>query len=239
MACTSFPMAPAGFGVTQWADGTAKMNEDTSTSDAFGMGQLVACLHRLDVPAVHELPSNVFGRDHWLELARSRPDADWALRITENVDRILVAENLGASFDPPAVTASHRDLNAHNVLFSSVGPVLIDWDGAGTTSAVFERASTPVLWAQRHDGDLDPTIATAFVRGYRDGGGEIDEDDVLSLSMSLSGLSWWTERNVRIAVSQPSAHHDELAGWLVGALIRGPDDVAVRQRFVANIISTV
>jgi hypothetical protein len=63
----------------------------------------------------------------------------------------------------------------------------------------------------------------AFLRGYRDSGGVVEADDVVELPRWLGSLSWWTERNVPIAIAQPSEHHDELASELVIALVRGEE----------------
>jgi hypothetical protein len=220
-----------------WVDGTAKHNEDTTADDAYGMGKVVAALHRLEIPAGPAPSAHGFGRDHWLQLARSRPGSTWARSIEHHIDGIVAAETLGTAFRDPQTVGSHRDLNAHNVLFTTEGPVLIDWDAAGPASMTYERASTATLWAQRHDGLLDRDVAAGFLRGYRDGGGIIEPDDPDSLPLWLSGVTWWTERNVQIAIAKPSQHHDQLAAELVDALARGVDTVKHRQRFLKSVIT--
>jgi Ser/Thr protein kinase RdoA (MazF antagonist) len=221
----------------RWVDGAAKQNEDTTPDDAYEMGKVVAALHGLEIPTEPPLPAHEFGRDHWLRLARSCPRTRWAASIEDHIDGIDAAETLGASFRERQTVGSHRDLNAHNVLFTTDRPVLIDWDAAGPASVRYERASTPVLWAQRHGGGLDTDIATCWLRGYRDGGGVIEPDDATSLPRWLGGVAWWTERNVQIAIAKPSDHHDQLATWLVDALVRGADTVRQRQMFLTTVIA--
>ena len=220
----------------RWIEGVAKQNEDTTADEAHAMGRVVAALHALAIPAGPPRPPNAFGRQHWLDLARSRPHATWALSIEDHIDDIDASEELGKAFHQEGTVGSHRDLNAHNVLFASDGPVLIDWDASGPASASYERASTAMLWAQRHDGRLDVDIASGLLRGYLDGGGVIEPDDAAALPLWLSAVTWWTERNVQIAISQPSGHHDQLATWLVDALARGVETVQQRQLFLNTVM---
>ena len=221
----------------RWVDGTAKQNEDTNEHDALEMGKIVGHLHSLKIPTGQPRPASRFGTDHWLQLARTRPSSPWAALIVDHVDAIERTEALGAESVDPAHIGTHCDLNAHNVLFTSNGLVLIDWDAAGPDSAIYETMSTATLWAQRHDGRLDIDIAKAFLGGYQESGGTVHPDDVAALSHWLAGLSWWTERNVRIAIEQPSDHHDELATALIGELIRGIETVNHRRTFLREVIS--
>lgn len=219
----------------EWIDGSAKENEDTTADDARRMGRVVAQLHLLLIDAG---PSQTapFERSHWLDLAARSPDALWSVLVRDHVDAIVAADTLGAIFRYDEVVGSHCDLNAHNVLFTDHGPVLIDWDAAGPTSPAYERASTAVLWAQRADGTHDLDVATAFLRSYRDHGGLVSQDDVESLRRWLTGLAWWTERNLQIAVAQPTRRHDELAIHLVRALISGPVTVTTRQHLLRLVL---
>jgi Ser/Thr protein kinase RdoA (MazF antagonist) len=221
----------------RWVDGTAKQNEDATAHDAHEMGILVAGLHRLQLEAGPLPPVACYGRAHWRELAGHAPRTRWGGLIHDHLDAIDAAEAFGATFDDTMPIGSHCDLNAHNVLFTAAGLVLVDWDAAGPASAIYERASTAVLWAQRHDGRLDPDVAAAFLRGYRGGGGTVSSDDVTALPRWLTGVAWWTERNVHIAVTQSSDKHDELATHLVGALINGVETVKRQQRFLHGVIA--
>ncbi len=60
------------------------------------------------------------------------------------------------------LVGSHRDLNAHNVMFSATGlPAWPRW----------ERASFAVLWGSRVDAAYDDDRVVAFLRGYLEGVG--------------------------------------------------------------------
>jgi len=79
--------------------------------------------------------------------------------------------------------------------------------------------------------------APALCYGVPDGGGVIEPDDAAALPLWLSAVTWWTERNVQIAISQPSGHHDQLATWLVDALARGVETVQHRQLFLNTVMA--
>lgn len=220
----------------RWVEGSAKANEDTNASEAARMGGLVATLHALRLPESQGAPRYEFGREHWIELAqRSRSGSVWSNLILEHLHEILLAETVGANAVSEDAIGSHRDLNAHNVLFEGDALVLVDWDAAGPISAPYETVSTATLWAQRPGGSLDRAVARSFLDGYRSAGGRIGPDDVGSVAGWLNGLAWWTERNVQIALADPSPHHDDLASGLVHALVSGPTTVALRQRFLTDV----
>ncbi|MEZ5220370.1 MAG: phosphotransferase [Ilumatobacteraceae bacterium] len=220
----------------EWVEGSAKQNEDTTPEDARGMGRVVAQLHLLGIDAGPGPAPVPFERSHWLDLAARSPTSAWSPLVRNNLDAIVAADAMGASFRDDALVGSHCDLNAHNVLFTDRGPVLIDWDAAGPASPAYERASTTMLWAQRADGRYSLEIAAAFLRSYRDRGGHVSLDDVGSLRGWLIGLAWWTERNLQIAVAQPSRQHDQLATQLTQALIRGAATIETRQHFLQEVL---
>jgi Ser/Thr protein kinase RdoA (MazF antagonist) len=116
-------------------DGYAKTNETVTVDDAAEMGRIVAVLHglRIVVPAMPSGPSRrSFGEAHWLELAERGADAGavWAERVRANIAAIMAVEGMLDRLPPPRDRiGSHRDLNAHNVLFDQ-DLMLIDWDAA-------------------------------------------------------------------------------------------------------------
>ena len=221
----------------EWSDGRTKRNEDASAADAEAMGTVVAGLHLLGLPTHPPEPASRFGPDHWGELAAQGSGRRWSSLIGEHVDEILATEAAIPDGQDTCI-GSHRDLNAHNVLFDDARLVLIDWDAAGPAWPPNERAAYAVTWAHTDAGQLDLETAIGFLRGYYcDGGGIVDRSDPEALSGRLSGLVWWAEQNVRLAIRGIGDQQDELAALLVQAVINGRRDVADQQAFLAEAIS--
>lgn len=146
-------------------------------------------------------------------------------------------ERLGASaIDDGPYIGSHRDLNAHNVLFEADRLTLVDWDAAGPASARSERANYAILWSRTPSGDFDEGTATAFLRGYRDGGGTIDSGDPDVLASALRALIWWAQQNVTMAADSCSGAQDSLALALVRAVLDGPQEFAERRIFLSECL---
>lgn len=220
----------------EWSAGRTKRNEDATADDAEAMGRLVAGLHGLGLPAQPPEPPSRFGREHWNELAAQAPATEWASLIRDHVDEILSTEAAAPGLQGVCL-GSHRDLNAHNVLFDDARLVLIDWDSAGPAWPPHERAAYAVTWAHTESGRLDLDTAVAFLRGYVDGGGDVDRSDPAALAGRLSGLVWWTEQNVRLAIRGIGDDQDKLAALLVQAVIDGPRVVSDQQMFLADAIA--
>jgi len=229
----------------EWVAGRAKENEGTTAAEAEQMGYLVASLHGLALPF-----SPRFDEQHdqhadatWASLAEAGAarGAVWAGRLVDELDTVAGlasdAQRTSARSIREGRIASHRDLNAHNVLFGPAGLSLIDWDGAGPIVPVQERSQYAVLWAARDRGRYDLDAVVAFLRGYRAADGEIADDDPEALGSLLVNVEDWTRKNVRWAVESPSPDQDQAAGYLIAALLATPDTIEVRKALLARAIA--
>jgi thiamine kinase-like enzyme len=133
--------------------------------------------------------------------------------------------------------ASHRDLNAHNALFATTGLSLIDWDAAGPTPPPWERANCATLWSAGHGGRYDIDAAIAFLHGYKDAGGEVTADDPDTLDFLLDEVESWTKKNVRWAITTPTAEQDHHVELLIGALLATPATIEERRCVLQTAIS--
>ncbi len=229
----------------EWIDGEAKMNEETSVNESRLMGRLVAGLHGLSLgysPRLdeHQAPPDEPSWD-WLADAANRQGASWAPTLAEQVatlERLSEqAKKLGAQQRNMPRIASHRDLNAHNVLFAPGGLWLIDWDAAGPIFPGWERANYACLWAARPDGRYDLDAAVAFLDGYRHAGGVVTRDDPDTLDFLLDNVAGWTKKNVMWAITRPSAEQDLHAGYLIEALLATPATIEQRRRLLDAAIT--
>ncbi len=224
-----------------WVEGTAKENEQASVADAAAMGRIVGRLHTLAIPTPGVRPVRPPDRERWRELisAGKARDAIWATRLAEAFDQVVGVSGQPRPVDLGAgeLVGSHRDLNAHNVLFSAGGLCLIDWDAAGPAWPRWERADFALRWAERAGGFYEEEAVVAFLHGYREGGGEIDDEDPSVLAAAAPALVPWVLQNVELAIEQPGNDvQDGLAGALVDALLRIPTTVAARQAILRRCL---
>jgi Ser/Thr protein kinase RdoA (MazF antagonist) len=229
----------------EWVDGVAKVNEETSVDESRLMGRLVGGLHGMSLGYSPRLDERLGPPDEptwdWLADAASRQRASWAATLTEHVttlDRLSEqAHKLGVQQRNMPRIASHRDLNAHNVLFAASGLWLIDWDAAGPIYPGWERANYACLWAGRPDGRYDLDAVVAFLDGYQEAGGVVTRDDPDTLEFLLDNVAGWTKKNVLWAITKRSAEQDRNAGYLIGALLATPSKIEERQRLLHAAIN--
>jgi hypothetical protein len=86
-----------------------------------------------------------------------------------------------------------------------------------------------VRWAERAGGRYDESVLSAFLRGYLDGGGELDEGDSSVLTAAPAALVPWVLENLELAVEAPSEEQDLLAAALVAALLARPETARRRE----------
>lgn len=230
----------------EWVDGQAKQNETTSVLDAAAMGGIVAHLHGLRIPCpppASGAAGRGLGRQRWENMAAAghARGAPWASRLSSTIQAFAALDTQPGPTDGRGdeIIGSHGDLNAHNVLFTDGGLHLIDWDGAGRAWARWERATYPLLWAQRDGGRYDPDAVVAFLRGYVEGGGTVEADDPAALGCAPAALAPWVAQNIEMAVDRPTSQQDLLAGLLVDALVAMPRTVAIRQVLLAECLDAL
>ena len=115
--------------------------------------------------------------------------------------------------------------------------MVIDWDGAGPASVRWERANYAVLWGTIRGSGCDEDRVEAFLRGYRDSGGDVQGDDAEVLPRWLAHVSSWTRDNLRMALEQPAGDQDIHAAALLRSLLAGRDTVAERQAALRRVLA--
>ncbi len=226
----------------RWIDGNAKENEETSPSEARAMGQIVAQLHGLAIPCRPPPEHNrLMDADRWMSLAAAGRNrrTGWANRIAQEVESLarIAAGPTPAQLGRDELVGSHRDLNAHNVLFSEAGLHLIDWDAAGPAWPRWERVDFGLRWAERPNRQYDERVLEAFLLGYLDGGGIVGRDDGAVVSAAPAALVPWVVQNVEMAIEAPSGNQDCLAATLIEAILEMPETVTRRQEALDRCLS--
>jgi hypothetical protein len=156
-----------------WIDGARADASDPDILDWFG--RTMALLHRAG-EGESRLPSSWYEEcprdDEWNELhGKARlaglPWADALGRFIAGSAREL-AHWVHPS-DPGDLVTSHLDLQPQNVLVAPAGPVLLDWDNAGSAAAERELARALFVWSGGNAGEVEAGVRVA--RAYRSAGG--------------------------------------------------------------------
>ncbi|MGW5662763.1 phosphotransferase enzyme family protein [Streptomyces sp. NPDC003758] len=216
-----------------WIDGTEADASDPDVLDWFG--RTMALLHRAGEGASGT-------PNAWYE--RCPQDADWqdllkkvqqaGLPWSDALGRFVATSAAELAHwvtpaDPGDLVTSHLDLQPQNVLVGSNGPVLLDWDNAGSASAERELARAVYVWSGGNR--LNTGSARRLVRAYRSAGGRAVVKDPHSFSMLFATHLNYIHVQAECAVDPTvTAAQREFAGDQVVACLRGVPELAVISR---------
>ena len=205
--------------VHRWVDGVPLRDSQVGVQEARQLGGVLAAIHglgiRREVAAADLLP--LWDPSTWDEYALELQELRGLLPAMERLRDVVAA---GRSLVGQPVL-SHGDLNVKNLLRQPDGVlVLLDWDSAEPTDPAMDAAGA-AAWLGGLDGSAPrPAIVRAFMRGYRDGGGEFEKADYRVFAGMLNGLHGWLFALYRRAVSAPTAAEREQSRRLAGQLAR-------------------
>ncbi|MEV0219063.1 aminoglycoside phosphotransferase family protein [Streptomyces sp. NPDC050704] len=216
-----------------WIDGTTADASDPDILDWFG--RAMALLHRAGEGAA-EAPNS------WYE--QCPQEADWkdlhkrvqqaGLPWSDALGRFIAtsAAELAQWVTPAGpddLVTSHLDLQPQNVLVGADGPVLLDWDNAGSASAERELARAVYVWSGRNRMNLDS--ARRLARAYRSAGGQAAVKGPQSFSMLFATDLNFIHVQAECAIDPTvTAAQREFASNLVVASLRSlPDLAAISQ----------
>ena len=135
---------------------------------------------------------------------------------------------------PDGLVTSHLDLQPQNVLVGSNGPVLLDWDNAGSASAERELARAIYVWAGRNRSDLDS--ARRLARSYQNAGGSAAIRGTQSFSMLFATDLNFIHVQAECAIDpNVTAAQREFAGARVVASLRSVPDLATVSRLAEAV----
>lgn len=214
-----------------WIDGTPADASDPDVLDWFG--RTMALLHRAGAGGT-EPPSGWYERcprdDEWAALhtevrRAGMPWADVLGRFIATSAREL-AQWVTPS-GPGDLVTSHLDLQPQNVLVGADGPVLLDWDNAGSASAERELARALFVWSGGNEGNVEAGVRVA--RAYRSTGGPAVVQGPQSFSMLFATSLNYVRVQAECAVDPTvtTAQREFASGQVVAALSWVPDPAAV------------
>ncbi|MFG2778422.1 phosphotransferase [Streptomyces prunicolor] len=214
-----------------WIDGTRADASDPDLLDWFG--RTMALLHRAG-EGESRMPSPWYercpGDDEWAKLHAEvgRAGMPWA----DELGRFIAgsARELAhwvTPSDPGDLVTSHLDLQPQNVLVGRDGPVLLDWDNAGSASAERELARALFVWSGGNAGDVEAGVRVA--RAYRSAGGRAVVQGPQSFSMLFATALNYVRVQAECAIDpEVTAEQREFAsGQAVASLGQLPDLGAV------------
>ena len=221
-----------------WIEGTEADPSDPDILEWFG--RTMALLHTAGEGA-NGTPSP------WYE--QCPHDAGWKdLHTRVRQDGLPWAHALGRFIDTPAaemtywvtpsdpgdLVVSHLDLRPQNVLVGPDGPVLLDWDNAGTASAEREFARAVYVWSGGNDVNTD--AARRLARAYRSAGGRAAVKGPQSFSMLFATALNYIHVQAECAVDPAvTAAQRAFAGDQVVASLRDLPDLAAVARLTAAL----
>nr|WSY57754.1 phosphotransferase [Streptomyces sp. NBC_00886] len=221
-----------------WIDGTHADASDPGVLD--WLGRTMALLHRAGEGET-ELPASWYERcprdSEWKELHGKveRAGLPWA----DTLGRFIATSAVELAHwvtpsDPGDLVTSHLDLQPQNILVGPDGPVLLDWDNAGSASAERELARTLFVWSGGNEGNVEAGVRVA--RAYRSAGGRAVVQGPRSFSMLFATALNYVRVQAECAIDPTvTAAQREFASGQVVVSLRGVPDLAVVSRLSAAL----
>ena len=218
--------------VHSWVD----LGPPDPMADPVAVGEVVAAIHRLDVPAEggpDPWSSEPVGARRWDALVAEleAAGAPFARELGDLRDELVALETWIEQ--PTVLRTCHRDLWADNVLPTLDGGLcVIDWEDSGPADPSMELAA--VLF---EFGRSDPGRARALMHAYRDAGGPATVSRRGHFTMLIAQLGHitatasadWLQPNLR-SPSRAAAHD-----W-VREVFDEPHTRAVLDRLLAVVV---
>jgi Ser/Thr protein kinase RdoA (MazF antagonist) len=195
--------APATVRVHRWVEGAPAPPAPVAADVARWAGRTLALLHGLRrAPADRGLfPVPDAGTaDRWAELteAARRAGVAWAELLARAAAAVATVAALvrAGGHDPAAEVMSHADVSAKNLVLTSGGPVLCDWDVATPVVPRRELADAAMSLGAWEDH----ATAREVIRAYRDAGGSDEAIAPPDLGAALASRLDWIALNVEVAL---------------------------------------
>lgn len=216
--CLAWVDAPGGdpvpVRVHRWVDGVPASDGPVDDTVADRAGGILATLHGLGVEPTDRAVfpvSTTETADRWPELcgAARRAGVAWADALDAASAAVSEAAGLAreAGRRPTAEVMTHGDVDQKNLILTTAGPVLCDWDVAMPLAPRRELADVALSlggWDR-----LD--VSRRVVRAYAAAGGGDTEIEPSDLGESLMRGLDWIAFNVECAIGRRPASPDRAA----------------------------
>jgi Ser/Thr protein kinase RdoA (MazF antagonist) len=224
--------------VATWITGSPGV--DTSSAASW-LGSTMAIIENLpDLPPppprdawmqawFTQAPSTV----QWTDLAERSDNAGapWTTALTRQLPAFAALTEIVGPAQADRLIVAHTDLQPNNVLTTTSGYTLLDWDDAASTSRdrVLARAITD--W-HLHRGVIDVDAVHATLTAYRAGGGTGTLHQVDAFGDLAAAFLNHLYEQIETTLDQSTDHAEDSAGHVI-AMITNPVDITTLHRLRA------
>ncbi|MFB3225208.1 phosphotransferase [Exiguobacterium sp. PHA03] len=198
-----------------WVDGETLSADQIRPTHARQIGVQLGRLHGLSVattgfsqPDTSSMPIDWKG---YIEEGK-RQQSDWLQLLVEEQEQLQRLERLVLEAKlqlPEDWIVSHRDLDPKNVLWTTNGPVLIDWESAGLIHRAVDVFETACYWSKRKDDTFDRDRFNAVLAGYTINQRLPDVDWLHVIDISVQGKLDWLKFNLDRSLGKRSVPEAE------------------------------
>lgn len=201
--------------VFKWIDSEALDIEVDRLNICIEIGMILGKIHQIDFSSIYgdHLASLDATCVDWESIFEKSSDPVMCAKVKANVDFNLLfeIENRAshAVNNLPNLLVSHRDLDPKNVMWTSEGVVVIDWEAAGYVNAMHELVEVAHYWSKMSDGQIDQTAFMEVINGYKMVSPIIQDELILALDAINHNKIGWIEYNLKRALGIESNSKEE------------------------------
>ncbi len=185
--------------VHRWVEGEKMPEAPVPVAYAFEIGEILACIHALDVAWTHVSIEDPTPRD-WPELAEraTATGQPWAGELASQVETFLAIGHFVDTCERPGpVVLTHRDIQPWNLLAREGRPVVLDWELSGMLDLSGELGSTALSLAKGPGlDDIVPAVFRSVLDGYVAGGGALPPPGPSWFVFMIGGWLGFTRWNI-------------------------------------------
>jgi len=185
-----------------WVDGETLSADQSRPTHVRQIGVQLGRLHGLSVettgfsqPDTSSMPIDWNGYKE----EGKRQQSEWLYILIEEQEQLQRLERLAQEAKLQLSAdwiVSHRDLDPKNVLWTTNGPVLIDWESAGLIHRAVDLFETTCYWSKHGEDAFDRDRFSAFLDGYQTEQSLPIVDWVYVIDNSVQGKLDWLRFNL-------------------------------------------
>lgn len=185
-----------------WIDGKTLSTNQLRPAHARQIGVQLGRLHGLTVATIGfskpDTSSTSIDWNGYIEEGK-RQQSEWLYILMEEQEQLQRLERLAQEAKLQLLAdwiVSHRDLDPKNVLWTTNGPVLIDWESAGLIHCAVDLFETACYWSKQENNTFDRVRFNAFLDGYATNQRLPDVDWTHVIDSSVQGKLDWLNFNL-------------------------------------------